>query len=302
VGPGKAVGTKRKHIREKQTFKEPIMKSFKGKVAVITGAASGIGRAIAERCIKEGMKIVLADVDKADLTKAEAELKAAGGTVISVKTDVAKRSDIERLSVKTLDAFGAVHLLVNNAGVGAGMSPWETTWKEWEWVVGVNLWGVIHGVKVFTPIMLAQNTECHIVNTASIAGLIAGYPSAPYLVTKHAVVALSEALYLELEQRKALLKASVLCPGFVKTNIVNAERARLEKELGEIPPQTRAFLDSMNAGLERGLLPAQVADQVFEAVREERFYIMTHPEMTPIVQLRVDNLLRGHNPIMPPPP
>jgi NAD(P)-dependent dehydrogenase (short-subunit alcohol dehydrogenase family) len=278
------------------------MKNFKGNVAVVTGAASGIGRAIAGRCVTEGMKVVLADIDKSDLTKAETELKGAGGAVISLQTDVAKRSDIEALAEKTLDAFGAVHLLVNNAGVGAGMSPWETTWKDWEWVVAVNLWGVIYGVKVFTPIMLAQNTECHIVNTASVAGLIAGYPSAPYLVTKHAVVALSEALYLELEQRRALVKASVLCPSFVKTNIVNAEQNRLQKELGEIPPQTQAFLDSMKAGLEAGLLPAQVADQVFEAIKKERFYIMTHPEMTPVVQLRVGNLLRGDNPVMPPTP
>ena len=170
------------------------MKEFKGKVAVITGAASGIGRALAERCVTEGMKVVLADVDEASLTRAETELKHGGGTVVGVRTDVSKQSDVEQLARKTLDTFGQVHLLFNNAGVAAGGAPWEATWNDWEWVVGVNLWGVVHGVKVFTPLMLAQNTECHIINTSSAAGLTVGGPSAPYSVTKHAVVALSESL------------------------------------------------------------------------------------------------------------
>lgn len=198
------------------------MKEFKGKVAVITGAASGIGRGIAERCVSEGMKVVLADIDEANLSKAETELKTAGGTVLGVRTDVSKRSDVERLARQTLDAFGQVHLLFNNAGVAAGGAPWEATWNDWEWVTGVNLWGVIHGVKVFTPLMLAQNTECHIINTSSAAGLIAGGGSAPYAVTKHAVVALSESLYLTLEQRNSQIKVSVLCPGLVRTNIADA--------------------------------------------------------------------------------
>ena len=248
------------------------MKEFKDKVAVITGAASGIGRGIAERCVEEGMKVVLADINEGDLRKAETETKALGGTVLSVRTDITKRNDLELLARKTLDAFGEVHLLVNNAGVGAGGSPWEATWSDWEWVIGVNLWGVIHGVKIFTPIMLAQNTDCHIVNTASVAGLTVGGPSAPYTVTKHAVVALSESLYLALEERNALVKVSVLCPGFVKTNIMNAERNRpveLQNEPFEIPPQVQADLDFMNAAVEAGMSPLQVADQVFEAIKEE---------------------------------
>src|SRR5579883_2114208 len=138
------------------------MKDFQGKVAVVTGAASGIGRALADRCVREGIQVVLADIDEPALAKAETELKTAGGTVIAIKTDVSKRADMEQLARQSLDAFGQVHLLFNNAGVGAGGSPWEATWNDWEWVIGVNLWGVIHGVKVFTPIMLAQNTECHI--------------------------------------------------------------------------------------------------------------------------------------------
>ena len=155
------------------------MKEFKGKVAVVTGAASGIGRALAGRCIRAGMKVVLADIEAANLVKAETELRTAGGIVLGVKTDVSKRTDVELLARQTLDAFGQVHLLFNNAGVAAGTAPWEATWNDWEWVVGVNLWGVVHGVKVFTPLMLAQNTECHIINTSSAAGLIAGGLSAP---------------------------------------------------------------------------------------------------------------------------
>lgn len=281
------------------------MKEFKDKVAVITGAANGIGRGIAERCVREGMKVVLAGINEANLRKAEAELKASGGTVVSVRTDVAKRSDVELLASKALDTFGAVHLLVNNAGVGAGLSPWEATWNDWEWVIGVNLWGVIHGVKIFTPLMLAQNTECHIVNTASFVGLMAGYYSAPYAVTKHAIVALSECLYVALEQRKAPVKVSVLCTGNVKTNIASAERNRpVELENGPVkmPPQGQAFRELMKAvktGIETGMSPLKVADKVFEAIKKERFYILTHPELTPLIELRVDSLLSGDNPRNP---
>ena len=278
------------------------MKEFKDKVAVITGAASGIGKGIAERCVKEGMRVVLADINEEDLRKAEIETRALGGTVLSVRTDVTKRNDLELLARKTLDAFGEVHLLVNNAGVAAGGPPWEATWNDWEWVIGVNLWGVIHGVKVFTPIMLDQKTDCHIVNTASLAGLMVGGASAPYSVTKHAVVALSESLYLALQEQNALVKVSVLCPGFVKTNIMNAERNRpveLQNEPVEIPPQVQAYLDFMNAAINAGMSPLQVADQVFQAIKEERFYILTHPEWHPVIQLRVDNLLRVANPQNP---
>ena len=278
------------------------MKEFKDKVAVITGAASGIGRGMAERCVKEGMKVVLADINEADLARAQAELNVSGGAVISLRTDVAKRSDVEALAKKTRDTFGAVHLLFNNAGVAAGSTPWEATWNDWEWVIGVNLWGVIHGVKIFTPLMLAQNTECHIVNTASVAGLIASNSSTPYAATKHAVVALSENLYLALEERNALVKVSVLCPSFVKTNIQSVERNRpveLRNEPVEMSPQEKADRDFMNAGVEAGISPLQVADEVFEAIKEEKFYILTHPEATPLVQLRVNNLLRGQNPQNP---
>jgi NAD(P)-dependent dehydrogenase (short-subunit alcohol dehydrogenase family) len=289
--------------QDKWTFEgEDNMKDFHGKVAVITGAASGIGRGMAERCLNEGMKLVLADIDDESLAKAETELKSLGGTVLGVRTDVSKRSDVERLAKRTLDAFGQVHLLVNNAGIGAGGSPWEATWNDWEWAIGVNLWGVIHGVKVFTPLMLAQNVECHIVNTASAAGLVVGGASAPYSVTKHAVVALSESLYMTLQRRNALVKVSVLCPGLVRTNIINAERNRpagLKNEPVEMTPEMRAGLDFFKAALEASMPPLQVADRVFEAIRKEQFYVLTHPEWIEVIQMRVDDLLRMQNPRNP---
>jgi NAD(P)-dependent dehydrogenase (short-subunit alcohol dehydrogenase family) len=278
------------------------MKDFKDKVAVITGGASGIGRGIAERCVSSGVKVVLADIDEAELAKTRTELESLGGTVLAFKIDVSKRADVERLARKTLDAFGQVHLLFNNAGVAAGGAPWEATWNDWEWVIGVNLWGVIHGVKVFTPLMLAQNTECHIVNTSSVAGLVVGHGSGPYAATKHAVVALSESLYLALEQKKSLVKVSVLCPGVTRTNITNAERTRppeLQNEPIALSPEMEAGRAAFKAVFEAGTPPSEVADAVFEAIRREQFYILPHAEWTEAIQLRTDKLLGIENPQSP---
>ena len=278
------------------------MKDFKSKVAVITGGASGIGRALADRCVHEGMKVVLADVAEASLAQAESELKASGGTVLAVRTDVSKRAEVERLAHQAVDAFGQVHLLFNNAGIAAGGAAWEATWNDWEWVIGVNLWGVIHGVKVFAPLMLAQNTECHIVNTASAAGLVVGSGSAPYAVTKHAVVALSESMCLALQQRNSAVKVSVLCPGLVRTNIVNAERNRppeLRNEPVPLSPEMQARLAAFKAAMETSTPPARVADVVFDAIQKEQFYILSHPEWMEVVQRRTDKLLRMENPENP---
>ena len=278
------------------------MRDFRGKVAVVTGAANGIGRAIAERCVAEGMKVVLADIQEADLAAAEASLRMQGGDVLAVRTDVSKRAEVEALARRTLEAFGGVHLLFNNAGVAAGGVPWEATWNDWEWVIGVNLWGVIHGVKVFTPLMLEQKTECHIVNTASTAGLVVGSGSAPYAVTKHAVVALSECLYLALEERQSRVKVSVLCPGLVRTNIINTERnrpAELRNEPVALSPKMEAGRAAFQAALEASMAPGQVAEMVFEAIGKEQFYILTDPKWMDVIRMRTEGLVRMENPQSP---
>jgi NAD(P)-dependent dehydrogenase (short-subunit alcohol dehydrogenase family) len=278
------------------------MKEFKGKIAVITGGASGIGLGIARRCVREGMNVVLADINEVDLSNAEEDLKNRGVTVIGVRTDVSKRGDVQALADRTLETFGAVHLLVNNAGVGAGTSPWESTWNDWEWVIGVDLWGVINGVKIFTPIMVSQNTECHIVNTSSIAGMIAFMHSAPYQVAKHAVVALSENLSVALEKRNALVRVSVLCPGYVKTQTMDSERNRpidLRDEPIEMSSEQHAMLDAARKAVESGMSPIELAGHVFRAIQEERFYILTHPEEMLSIRERMENILHGRNPRNP---
>jgi NAD(P)-dependent dehydrogenase (short-subunit alcohol dehydrogenase family) len=278
------------------------MKEFKDKVAVITGAASGIGRALAERCVQEGMKVVLADVELESLTKTEASLKASGATVLAVRTDVSQARDIEALAQKTLDAFGAVHLLCNNAGVGGtDASIWEATIADWEWVLGVNLWGVIHGVRVFVPIMLAQDTVSHIVNTASGGGLVSCPGLGPYRVTKHGVVSLSETLYHELAERGAKIKVSVLCPGFVNTRIVESVRKRPGHLLTTEPsgPASGALRETLRQLVQAGIPPEQVADATFKSVREDRFYVLTHPEDKKGVRTRMEDILQERNPTFP---
>jgi NAD(P)-dependent dehydrogenase (short-subunit alcohol dehydrogenase family) len=277
------------------------MKEFNGKVAVITGAASGIGRALAERGVQEGMKVVLADVEVEALAKTEASLKASGATVLAVQTDVSKARDVAALAQKTLEAFGAVHLLCNNAGVGTEAAIWESTLEEWEWVMGVNLWGVIHGVRAFVPLMLAQDTECHIVNTASMAGLIPGPGLGAYKVTKHAVVSLSETLHHELAERGARIKVSVLCPGFVNTRIMESARNRPGhfSTTESLDPVSSARWEAIRQLVPAGIPPEQVADAVFAAIRDDQFYILTHPEAKESIRTRMEDILQARGPTPP---
>jgi NAD(P)-dependent dehydrogenase (short-subunit alcohol dehydrogenase family) len=278
------------------------MKEFKDKVAVITGAASGIGRALAERCAQEGMKVVLADVEEEALTKTEAGMEAAGATVLAVRTDVSQAKDVEALAHKTLETFRAVHLLCNNAGVAGAPAPvWENTIADWEWVLGVNLWGVIHGVRVFVPLMLAQDSECHLVNTASMAGLFSGPDLGIYRVTKHGVVTLSETLHHELAVRGAKVKVSLLCPGIVSTRIMESARNRPghfpTRELFD--PASGAGWETLRQLVPAGMPPGQVADAVFEGVRKDQFYIFTHPEEKGPIRTRMEDILQERNPTNP---
>ncbi|MFW9941966.1 MAG: SDR family NAD(P)-dependent oxidoreductase [Candidatus Thorarchaeota archaeon] len=282
------------------------MKEFKGKVAVITGAGSGIGFALAERCAKEEMKIVLADIDARFLRSAQRKMKRKGATSISVLTDVSKASDIEALAKKTLEAYGAVHLLVNNAGVGGTKYTWDYTQKDWEWQLGVCLWGVIHGVRIFTPIMLKQDVECHIVNVSSMEGLIkgSGPGGAVYGVSKHGAISLSETLHTDLEIKKSKLKVSVVCPGFVNTKIFLGDIHRPEEFQNPADTQfedTRGIDYFANFGLtvedvlkETSLMSSEeVADIIFQGIKEEKLYILTHKDslMKRLVQERFDKIL-----------
>ena len=266
------------------------------RVAVITGAASGIGRGLAERFAAEGMRVVIADVAEDPLGELEADLKTKGTTVLAVKTDVSNAEEVENLAARTLDTFGAVHILCNNAGVVCSRPIWEHTLADWEWVLGVNLWGVIHGIRAFVPRMLAQEAACHIVNTASILGLVGGSGEGIYKVSKHGVVVLSETLADELAQKGANIQVHVLCPGWVRTGILDSARNRpdiLQNPRAETPPRQQIIGGSQNASAEMaaGLSPAEVADHVYKAIQNGTFYIHTHPEHKAWIRERMARIL-----------
>jgi NAD(P)-dependent dehydrogenase (short-subunit alcohol dehydrogenase family) len=275
------------------------MKELRGKVAVVTGAASGIGRALAGRFAAEGMKVVLADVEGPALAKAESELRAGGATVLAIAADVARAEAVDALAASTLEAFGGVHVLCNNAGVYASGLSWERPIADWEWVLGVNLWGVIHGVRTFVPIMLRQGTEAHVVNTASVAGLVSGPFSAPYNVSKYGVVALSESLHYELALVGAQVKVSVLCPGWVNTRIADCERNRPAAFATTARPLSESEQAMEQLGrqmLASGIAPERVAELVLAAVRDERFYVLTHPEFNAVIRTRMEDVVEQRTP------
>lgn len=279
------------------------MRDLAGKVAVITGAGSGFGRELARIGAHEKMKLVLADVQQAPLDEAVAEARTTGAQAIGVRTDVSNPADVEQLASRAIDKFGAVHLLFNNAGVaGGGGYVWETSLKDWEWILGVNVMGVVNGIRSFVPQMLKQDCECHVVNTASAAGLVSAPLMSVYNVSKHAVVTLSETLFHDLRVASAKVGVSVLCPAFVPTNIRTSERNRPSELTDDAPPtpsQIAARERAEKAVASGRMSAAEVAGMTFDAVRENRFYIVTHQKMLGSVELRFQDIVAQRNPTDP---
>ncbi|HVL55433.1 MAG TPA: SDR family oxidoreductase [Burkholderiaceae bacterium] len=278
------------------------MQDFAGKVAVITGAGSGFGREFARLGAQLRMKLVLADVQQDALEQVATELRAAGAEVLAERVDVSQGDQVDTLAQRSSDAFGAVHLLFNNAGVAAGGLVWEHTTKDWDWVLGVNLWGVIHGVRAFAPRMLAHGEEGHIVNTASVAGLLSPPLMGVYNVSKHAVVTLTETLYHDLRVANAKIGCSVLCPAFVPTGIHESQRNRpaaLSENRAPTASQIAARRASEKAVTSGKISAATVAQMTFDAIRERRFYVITHPKILPSVELRLQDIVNQRNPSDP---
>ncbi len=265
------------------------MQDFAGKVAVVTGSASGIGRATATRLAGEGMKVVLADIEEAALAEAVSDLTAAGHEVLGVPTDVSSWEAVQALAERTMEAFGAVHVVHNNAGVVVSGPIDALSISDWEWVLGVDLWSVIYGVKAFLPLIKASG-EGHIVNTASTAGLQASPSIGPYNVAKFGVVALTETLRLELDAEKSPVSASVLCPGAINTQIVSSKRNRPAESAADHESSAAEAAFENHAGkllAEQGKDPAAVADMIVNAIRSNDFWIITHPEWKNVLQKRV---------------
>jgi NAD(P)-dependent dehydrogenase (short-subunit alcohol dehydrogenase family) len=281
---------------------------FRGGTAVITGAASGFGLEASKIAAREGMNVVMADVQAGALEAAAAEIAALGAAVLPYRLDVARAAEVEALGAATLERFGAPSFIFNNAGVGAGGLIWEHTLEDWEWVLGVNLMGVAHGIRVFTPMMLAaaksdRAWRGHIVNTASMAGLVNMPNMGVYNVSKHAVVSLSETLYQDLALVTDQVHAHVLCPFFVPTGIHRSERNRpahlIDTEARPTRSQRIAQAMSDKAVGSGKVSAAQVAEFVFDAMRERRFYVFSHPKALGSVQVRMEDIVQLRNPSDP---
>jgi len=284
-----------------------MIDDFRGKVAVLTGAGSGFGLECARIGARLGMRLVLVDVQTDALQRATDELRAAGAEVLDQQVDVSDAAQMEHLARRVQENWGAPHFVFNNAGVAAGGLVWENSLQDWDWVLGVNLWGVIHGVRLFVPMMLqaAQADPTwrgHVVNTASMAGLLTPPNMGVYTVSKHAVVALTETLYQDLALVTDQIGASVLCPYFVPTGIHQSERNR-PQSLAATQQRTRSQLISqamsdkaVNSGK---VSAAEVAQKVFAAVRHNQFYIYSHPQALGAVQTRLEDVVQGRNPSDP---
>jgi NAD(P)-dependent dehydrogenase (short-subunit alcohol dehydrogenase family) len=277
------------------------MDDFEGKVAVVTGAASGIGLALADRLAREGMRVVLADVEPEPLDRAAAALADEFGAdaVLAVLTDVRDELAVDALAAATFERFGTAHVVCNNAGVGVGGLAWTVPADRWRWIVDVNLLSVAHGIRAFVPRMIEQG-EGHVLNTASSAGILTGPGMSPYFATKHAVVALSESLYLDLQLTGASVGVSVLCPEFVRTRIAESERNR-PADVAEMPglggDDGPGLSDLLKSLIDGGLDPADVAGMVVDGIRADRFWILTHPTTVPAARRRWDAIAADGRPV-----
>ena len=283
-----------------------MISNFKGKTAVLTGAASGFGLECARIGATLGMKLVMVDVQQDALDRAAAEMSAAGAEVMAIQVDVSDAAQMTQLARRVQERFGAPHFVFNNAGVGAGGLIWENTVQDWNWVLGVNLWGVIHGVRLFTPMMLeaAQKDpsyQGHIVNTASMAGLLNPPNMGIYNVSKHAVVSLSETLYQDLALVTDQIGASVLCPFFVPTGIHKSERNRPSGLAADKPTRSQLIGQAMSdkAVSSGKVTAAEVAQKVFDAIATNQFYISSHPKAIASVQTRLEDIMQARNPTDP---